>query len=217
MDEIQRAEPPLPGPVEPGQLRAWRTQLRTRLLRERAALSPALQAAASGRIFDRLTSAFPQIWTKTVGLYWPMRGELDLTRVVGRIRSAGGTTALPVVTRKNAPLEFHGWNPDVLLIRDACGIPCPPPGISVEPEVLLVPALGFDAGCYRLGYGGGYYDRTLAVLSPRPLTIGIGFEFGRIATIYPQPFDIPLDFIVSEQSIHSPPKAQDTVQDTVAG
>ncbi len=66
---------------------------------------------------------------------------------------------------------------------------------------MLIPLVGFDAQGYRLGYGGGYFDRTLAALSPRPRTIGVGFELGRLATIDPQPHDIPFDIIVTEAGI----------------
>ncbi len=74
----------------------------------------------------------------------------------------------------------------------------PAEGLAVEPDVLIVPVVGFDGGCYRLGYGGGYYDRTLSAPLYKPLTIGVGFEIGRLETIYPQPYDVALDFILTE-------------------
>ena len=84
------------------------------------------------------------------------------------------------------------------LDRGVWNIPIPSERALVEPTVLLVPLLGFDAAGYRLGYGGGYYDRTLAASAPRPFTIGVGHEFGRLQSIYPQSHDIPLDVIVTE-------------------
>jgi 5,10-methenyltetrahydrofolate synthetase len=68
----------------------------------------------------------------------------------------------------------------------------------VTPQAVLAPLVGFDRECYRLGYGGGYFDRTLAALLPRPLAIGVGFELSLIETIYPQDFDVPMDLIVTE-------------------
>jgi 5-formyltetrahydrofolate cyclo-ligase len=72
-------------------------------------------------------------------------------------------------------------------------------GDAVLPDVLLAPLVGFDAGGYRLGYGGGYYDRTLAALPERPLVVGVGFETSGMETIHPQPHDIPMDLIVTER------------------
>ena len=80
-------------------------------------------------------------------------------------------------------------------------IPTPQKRDIVIPHAVLAPLVGFDLECYRLGYGGGYFDRTLAALSPRPLAIGVGFELSRIRTIYPQPFDIPMDVVVTEVDI----------------
>ena len=73
----------------------------------------------------------------------------------------------------------------------------------VIPKAAIVPLNGFDLEGYRLGYGGGYFDRTLAALEQKPLTLGVGFEIGRLSTIYPQPHDIPMDFIVTEASLYA--------------
>jgi 5-formyltetrahydrofolate cyclo-ligase len=77
-------------------------------------------------------------------------------------------------------------------------IPVPKKRDAVIPDAVLAPLVGFDRQCYRLGYGGGYFDRTLASLSPRPLAIGVGFELSQIETIYPQSFDVPMDVVVTE-------------------
>jgi 5-formyltetrahydrofolate cyclo-ligase len=206
MDPENTERTPVLPPRSAGELRSWRSQVRTRFIVERSALAPSAHTAAGVSIFERITFAAPQIWTQTVGLYWPMKGEIELAAIAERIRRAGGRTALPVVVRRNSPLEFHLWDADAILTRDACGIPCPLRGIAVIPDVLLVPVIGFDNACYRLGYGGGYYDRTLAPLLRRPLMIGIGFELGHLGTIFPQPFDIPLDFILTEQTVHARPQ-----------
>ena len=212
MDLVNAERTPLLPPSSARELRVWRSQLRTRFVLERSALGPSAHTAASVSILNQITIAFPRIWTETVGLYWPMQGEIALAGVVDRIRREGGRTALPIVVRKSNPLEFHLWNKEAIFTRDACGIPCPPRGVAVHPATLLVPVVGFDNACYRLGYGGGYYDKTLAMLSPRPLTIGIGFERGHLDTIFPQPFDIPLDFVLTEQTVHSRPQEQNSTQ-----
>ena len=106
--------------------------------------------------------------------------------------------ALPAVVEKTGPLEYRAWRPGEPLIDGVWNIPVPQKREIVVPDAVLAPLVGFDSQCYRLGYGGGYFDRTLAAISPRPLAIGVGFELSRIETIFPQPFDIAMDVIVTE-------------------
>jgi 5-formyltetrahydrofolate cyclo-ligase len=108
---------------------------------------------------------------------------------------------LPEVVEKAAPLVFRAWKPGDRLVSGVWNIPVPADGEPVQPDLLLIPLVGFDSRRYRLGYGGGYYDRTLAILDPRPLTVGIGHAFQYLPTIHPQPDDIPMDAIVTEQGI----------------
>jgi len=103
-----------------------------------------------------------------------------------------------VVVDKKGPLEYRGWRPGEPLVDGVWNIPVPEKRDIVMPMVVLAPLVGFDRAGYRLGYGGGYFDRTLGALSPRPLAIGIGFELQQMDTIYPQPFDVPMDVIVTE-------------------
>lgn len=84
------------------------------------------------------------------------------------------------------------------MVDGVFGIPYPAESHVLAPDTLVVPLVGYDDCCYRLGYGGGYYDRTLAVAEPKPLSIGIGFESLRLETIWPQPYDVPMDYIVTE-------------------
>lgn len=138
----------------------------------------------------------------SVGFYWPIRGEPDLRPFIASLLERGFTCALPVVVEKNAPVEFHRYAAGTKLTRQSVwGIPIPAARDPVRPDVLLVPLVGWDPACYRLGYGGGYYDRTLASLSPRPFAIGVGYELGRLETIHPQPHDIPMDVIVTEERL----------------
>jgi 5-formyltetrahydrofolate cyclo-ligase len=137
-----------------------------------------------------------------VGFYWPLKGEPDLRPFVRELIVQGAEAALPVVVVKNQPLEFWRWEPGTKLTRQSVwGIPVPAERVPAHPEVLLAPVVGFDDAGYRLGYGGGYYDRTLASLDPKPFVIGVGYELGRLATIHPQPHDIPLDLIVTEADV----------------
>jgi 5-formyltetrahydrofolate cyclo-ligase len=113
--------------------------------------------------------------------------------------ATGSVTALPAIVGRDRPLEFRRWRPGAALERGPFGIAQPRPGETVRPDLLLVPLLGFDDACYRLGFGGGYYDRTLAALVPKPLAVGVGFELGRLASIVPAPHDMPMDAIVTER------------------
>jgi 5-formyltetrahydrofolate cyclo-ligase len=113
----------------------------------------------------------------------------------------GAEAALPVVTEKLQPLEFWSWQPQMELVRGIWNIPIPRERTPVQPTVLLVPLVGFDRAGYRLGHGAGYYDRTLRAFTPKPLTIGIGYEFGRLETIYPQSHDVPMDAIITEGGV----------------
>ncbi len=110
----------------------------------------------------------------------------------------GWQACMPVVVAENMPMAFHAWTPQTAMISDRYGIPIPAEPRELLPDVLLVPLVAFDAAGYRLGYGGGYFDRTLAQLSPAPLTIGVGYELGRVDSILPEAHDIPLDRIVTE-------------------
>ena len=114
-------------------------------------------------------------------------------------RAAGGQTALPVVVTKHAPVEFWRWDPGMRTARGVFNIPVPRERQVLIPDVLVVPLLGFDRAHFRLGYGGGYYDRTLAVATPRPLAIGVASADAELHTIYPQPHDIPMDVIVTDR------------------
>ena len=105
------------------------------------------------------------------------------------------------MVEKRQPLEFWSWHPGMTLARGVWNIPIPVGRNPVQPTVLLVPLVGFDSAGYRLGHGGGYYDRTLATFIAKPFTIGIGYEIGRLETIHPQPHDVPMDAIVTERRV----------------
>jgi 5,10-methenyltetrahydrofolate synthetase len=175
----------------------WRKAERTRLLTARQAVPVAARAAADAEIGRELDTLLGNLSGKTVGLYWPFKGEPDLRGWADRHRTGGARFCLPVVMKKAAPLVFRDWSGRDPLERGVWNIPIPPVSAAeVIPDLVISPVVGFDAQNYRLGYGGGFYDRTLAQFRTqghRPRVIGVGFAFQRIATIYPQPYDIALD------------------------
>ena len=183
-------------------LAAWRKAQRARLLELRQAIPLPAQRAADERIAQLLLDGFPLLGSMKVGFYWPFKGEVDPRVMVHRLRTQGARSALPTVVTKAAPLVFREWRPDTETVPGVFGLPVPVGTDVVIPDAVLVPPVGFDARGYRLGYGGGYFDRTLAALSPRPLAIGLARAMSRIETIHPQPYDIPMDFILTEDGIH---------------
>src|SRR5262249_17424795 len=136
-----------------------------------------------------------------LGIYWPFRAEFDPRGLVEWAVAEGRGVALPAVVDKKGPLEYRAWRPGEPLVDGVWNIPVPEEREVVTPAIVLAPVVGFDRDCYRLGYGGGYFDRTLAALSPKPLAIGVGFTLQEIATIYPQSFDVPMDVIVTEREM----------------
>lgn len=175
---------------------AWRRALRRDMVARRAALSDAGHEALSARIVDHLLMALPL--PRVVAFCWPIKHEPDVRAAIPRWAEQGVSAALPVVVREGAPLAFRLWTSDTPLAADRYGIPTPTVGEFVQPDMLLLPLNGFDADGYRLGYGGGYFDRTLAALSPRPLAVGVGFEINRLPTIRPEAHDQRLDWLVTE-------------------
>ncbi|MGH7095737.1 MAG: 5-formyltetrahydrofolate cyclo-ligase [Stellaceae bacterium] len=184
-------------PIDGTELRQWRRGERERLLAQRQDMPPALRRSLSEKIEAALDAVLAGI-DGPLGVYWPFRAEFDPRRLIDRAVAAGRTVALPVVVDRKGPLEYRAWKPGEKLVDGVWNIPAPEKREIVLPAAVLAPLVGFDAGCYRLGYGGGYFDRTLAALAPRPLAIGVGFAFQELTTIHPQDFDIPMALIVTE-------------------
>ena len=182
---------------------AWRRAERARLLAARKQPSRDDYVSWSEKIELLLVDELSRLAPKLLGAYWPHRDEYDPMPLAAWHAGRNLDVALPAVVVRNAPLEYRRWTPDTPMApgRFSFGIPEPVNGPAVAPDVLLVPLLGFDAAGYRLGYGGGYFDRTLAAASLRPRTIGVGFEIGRMPSIRPQPHDIRLDMIVTEAGV----------------
>lgn len=181
----------------------WRKAERTRLIEARLDTDSTQRDRWSTRIVDHLELAIGDVENKIVALYWPIRGEPDVRVLADRVLRDNGSCALPVVVDKASPLEFRPWYPDAPMTIGQWNIPVPERGVVVAPDIVLAPVVGFDRCGYRLGYGGGYFDRTLAALSNRPLAIGVAYALTRIETIFPQPHDLPMSMIVTEEGVLS--------------
>lgn len=179
-------------------VRAWRREQRERLIERRLALPHTARRSAEAAIARHLLAAADALDVSCVGYYWPFKGEIDLHPVLKQLAARGTRGALPVVIEKGAAMVFRAWAPGEAIARGIWDIPVPAADVRVQPTLLLIPLVGFDRAGYRLGYGGGYYDRTLAAASPRPMTIGIGYACTRLDSIHSQPHDIGLDRILTE-------------------
>ncbi len=186
------------GRMNPAEVKSWRRGERQRLLAARTGAAPALRREWGSAIEERLRTILADRPGITLGAYWPFRAEFDPRPLIDWLIAAGSAAALPAVIDKKGPLEYRAWRPGEPLVDGVWNIPIPERRDLVVPQAVLAPLVGFDRDCYRLGYGGGYFDRTLAALAPRPLAIGVGFEASLIETILPQPHDIPMDLIVTE-------------------
>ena len=200
------AQPPPALPLAPS-TRETRRALRERLVALRCAQPETRIAAWSTGIRTHLAAAFPELAGLRVGFCWPIQNEPDLRPLLAEWRAAarpGFAALLPVVVAPATPLAFRAWDERTPLVEDRYGIPYPAEGPFERPEALLIPVNAFDAEGYRLGYGGGFFDRTLAALEPRPLAIGVGFELARVESIVPGAHDIALDAVVTEAGIFRP-------------
>lgn len=184
----------------------WRKAERGRLLAARNDMIVASRQAAAASIAQcirRLISPWLGADRALVlSAYWPIKAEPNLRALMTGLHREGVIIALPVVEIRAAPLVFRRWTPQTLMERGDWNIPVPPTTAErVNPDIALAPLVGWARPGWRLGYGGGYFDRTLASLNPRPFTIGVGYQSACLATIFPQPHDIALDVIITEDGV----------------
>ena len=208
---------PIPSALPPDpQVALARSEMRQAAIARRKEIPADHIAAWSRSLCDRLATQWPQPPGRIIGFCWPMQNEPDIRPLMVRWRTQGASAVLPVVVAPGQALLFRPWHPDTsgdplaagaAMVPDRFGIPTPVQGPELIPDVLLLPLNAFDAAGYRIGYGGGFFDRTLAALTAqnrRPLVIGVGFEIGRVTTTYPQPHDERLDWIVTESGLFKP-------------
>jgi 5-formyltetrahydrofolate cyclo-ligase len=175
----------------------WRKAERLRLIALRCALPAEDRALQTAAIVRQLDEMLPAGSNQIVSTYWPIRAEPDLRSWMRAACSRGLRVALPVAVELRRPLAFREWQPGSAMAHGLWRIPYPADGREVSPTTVLAPLVGFDSACYRLGYGGGFFDRTLAAMVRKPVVIGVGYGQLRISTIFPQTHDIPMDWIVT--------------------
>ena len=186
---------------QPDDWKGSRREQRRRLLDAHNALPSATRRALSARVIANLDTALSGLPVTTLGLYWPIKREIDLLQWARRLSAERGISlALPVITAPGQPLDYCVWEPGAPLRPGVWNIPEPAEKQSIAPEIIIAPLVGFY-GCWRLGYGGGYFDRTLAARDPRPLAIGIGFDASELADFAPQKHDLAMKLIVTESRI----------------
>jgi 5,10-methenyltetrahydrofolate synthetase len=175
---------------------AQRQALRARLLEARAQLAE--REERERRLVDRVRRWLRTVPVARLACYWPVRGEPNLLQLVANWLHEDNkrSAALPVIVDDG--LQFVTWTPQTEMVKGAFGIPVPRLRRVITPQLVIVPCVGVDAQRYRLGYGGGYYDRTLAQFKVKPVTVGIAFDCARVPTIDPQPHDIRLDLAITE-------------------
>ena len=174
-----------------------KADLRQTLIKKRSALAADSRAQWNSAITANLLTWLERHPVSVLGVYWPIRGEPELDGAYSALAQKKVQLALPVVVTKNAPLAFACWKPGDPVVVDKYGIAVPPDPQFVNPDALLIPCVGFNEQGFRLGYGGGYYDRTLAQ-APRPKAIGIAYSCLQ-ANFGADPHDIALDVLITEQ------------------
>lgn len=192
---------------------ALKKDLRTAAMAKRAA-AVAISPGAGERLADALLAAAPRMHfpaaPESVSAFWPMRDEIDVRPLIHRLTDAGYRLGLPATQGRGKPLVFRRWRPDMDLVDGGFGTRVPPADApEIVPSVLIVPLLAFDRRGYRLGYGGGFYDRTLAELAAsRPvLAIGVAFAAQEVEEVPHEAHDVPLPWIVTEQGAIETPIA----------
>lgn len=179
----------------------FRAALRREKLAARMALDEKAHAALSARVDAHLAALLMPLPPQALAFCAPVRGEFDARPLASLLIDRGWRAAMPVVETAYAPMGFRTWTPSSAMDIDRHDIPIPLNGSAIVPDIVLLPLVAFDTRGFRLGYGGGYFDRTLATLVPRPWAIGVGFELARVADIRPQTHDMPLDAVVTEAGV----------------
>jgi 5-formyltetrahydrofolate cyclo-ligase len=191
-------------PAEQSATSSYKASLRAKLVAERERLAQtAARVDIDARLATHLAAVLDEFAPACVGLFWPIAAEFDPRDVLARWLGTDPRrhAALPVIIEPRGPMIYHAWTPDTPMKEGRYRIPVPAHEHVLVPDLLLAPCVGFDAARYRLGYGGGYFDRTLAAWprhAKRPVTIGVAYECTRIDTLPHEDHDVPLDVVVTE-------------------
>lgn len=203
------SHPSFPGPPERmSEIPEAKAALRRRSRQRRGEAARGEGASAAAQVCRRLLESLAIPAEAAVSGYWPLRDELDPRPILSALAARGQRLCLPVVVEAGAALAFRAWRPDTPLEPAAFGTEVPGPDCPVvEPDILLVPLLAFDRRGYRLGYGGGFYDRTLAALRGRRPVVAVGLAFAaqEVAEVPVEAGDEALDRIVTDREVLVPP------------
>jgi len=192
-----------PAPPEAAPAKDRRRAMRDRALAAREALAESERTELTQRLTAHLAPLLRELAPRRLAFCWPYRGEPDLRDFVADwlAQDDSRQAALPRILAPGAPLAFLRWRPGDEVVPDAHGIPVPASMDAIRPDLALIPVNAFDEQAYRLGYGGGFFDRTLAALAPPPVAVGLGFELARVTTILPEPHDRRMNWIVTENGV----------------
>lgn len=187
-------------PEQERDVKRWRKAEREQLIKQRLAIPPDIRRQSNKQITAHLEEAIGDVKGLVISCYWPFKGEPNLHPFMKSLAALGGVCALPVVVSLGKPLFFRAWSQETPMTRGVWNIPVPQETAPVVvPDVVIAPLIGFDPSGYRLGYGGGFYDRTLAGITKPVRVIGVGYQSAAIPTIFPQWHDIPMDSVITEQ------------------
>lgn len=180
---------------------AWRQNQRQQLIANRKSVTGIERLTAEQQIQAQLLSLLAPLTPGIIGFYMPIRGEINCQALIEQLLANGWRAALPKIIAKDTALQFRQWAPDCDMQPEIWQIPVPQNTSELIPDVLLIPLVGFDKQLHRLGNGGGFYDRSLASMSPKPLAIGVGLALQKLEDIQPQSHDMAMDYVVTEQAI----------------
>ena len=179
------------------EVRLWRKATRTESIAARVAIPSDLQDEWTAAIVKKLRSILESA-PQPISFYWPLKAEPDFRPFMREIDGMGGKVALPVALKLGEPMTFRPWHRGCPMERGIWNIPIPATREEVIPRTIIAPLVGYDSENYRLGYGGGFFDRTLAKLGEQSSAIGVGYSMFRLPSIYPQDHDIPMTSIITE-------------------
>ena len=194
---------PAASPAPEADLAARRAGWRREMLARREHMAPAARNAADSALNAQLHTLLADV-SGILAFTWPIKNEFDARPLITEWLAADPAriAVLPVVIKRHTPLKFRAWTPNTRMRGAGFGTSVPDEGEWLTPTALLIPLVGYDAAGYRLGYGGGYYDRTLATLSPPPYKIGVAYADCGLPSIEPQPHDIRMDVLITEHGLH---------------